>query len=120
MATVARDSDLVDRGIEAVGARYTLVDPSAVTSFLRDRPGVVTTLIEAVEVIPRYFGPGPVVALEVVSDPEAHGDVELYARIRTDIDVDAALDRLRRFDQEWWLDALPRAQYALTFTIEYV
>ena len=60
------------------------------------------------------------VALEVVTDHEAPDDVERYARILTDLGADVAPERRRRFDEDWWLDALPTAEYALTRTIQHV
>ncbi len=108
-----------EEDLARVAATYQFRDQLSVNHFLHDHPGVVATLGEAAEIIPRFFGHDVAIELQVAHDPEALDDVELIARIQTDLSVDEALARLRRFDQEWWLDALPKADGALTITIEY-
>ena len=119
MVVESRATPVIEQEIGLLADRYAFDDDGTVVDFLRRHPGVVTTLLQASDVIPRYFGPSPVV-LELVRDPKARDDVELYARIQTDLAVDAALERLRRFDEDWWLDASPDAECALTITIGYV
>ena len=90
-----------------------------VASFIRANPEVVAPLLEALEVVPRYFEAGTPLALEVIRDPEARSDVRLLAFIRIDLDVATSLARLRRFDDEWWADALNRTNLKLMFDTEF-
>lgn len=118
METVQRDAALIEHDIDALADRYAFADRAAVVHFLRDRSWVVAVLLEAAEVIPRYFPSDRPVTLEVVNDPETPEDVELYARMPTHLASEAALERLDRFHDEWWLDALPATGHVLTMTIE--
>ena len=91
-----------------------------VISFLKTCPFLVPLLLEAYGKIAEYFGPYPDVVLEVVSDQEAANDRELFILVRTNLAPGEALNRLERFDQEWWLDASDRARCMLNIDVEYV
>jgi hypothetical protein len=106
--------------IDRLAKHYSFRDPEAVAAFVREHPEVVAPLLEAVAVVPRYFGPGKELVLEVERDREARDHRQLFALIQTDQDVDAALASLERFEWEWWLDALPRAEPHLIYHIEFV
>ena len=106
-------------GPERVARSYALRDAAAVLTFLHDHPEVVPPLLDAVEVVPRFFGPGTTLALEVYRDPEARDDRELFALIVTPLVVAPALERLQRFEDEWWLRVLPTANRKLMFGLEY-
>jgi hypothetical protein len=113
-ATSATKSD-----IDRLAVHYTFRDPEAVAAFVRDHPEVVPPLLEAAEVVPRYFGPGTSLVLEVERDRDARDHRELFALIQTSLDADAAMACQRRFEDEWWLDVLPTANRKLTFGLEY-
>jgi hypothetical protein len=106
--------------IDRLADHYTFRDAEAVVGFVRDHPAVVSPLLEAVEVVPRYFGPGKELVLEVERDRDTRDHRQLFALVQTDQDVDAALASLDRFEWEWWLDALPRAAPHLIYHIEFV
>lgn len=76
-------------------------------------------MLEAIEVGPRYFGPGTPLALSAERDREASGHTELVVAIGTDLDAEDALARLDRFDEGWWLDALLPVAGVLLFTLEF-
>ena len=113
MAIASPAGDVMAR----VAARYEFRG-DAVERFLQHHPKVGPVLIEAADVIPAYFGEGTPVALEVLHDPEADGEPELYALIRSTLSPEDALARLRQLDRAWWLKALPRAGYRLTLSLE--
>ncbi len=120
MVIQPRTASVAEQDVDQLAGRYVLRDAPAVAAFLRHHPDVVATLLAAEDVVTDYFPESGPMILEVVRDPEAGDEVELYARIPTALDVDAALERLRAFDEGWWLDALPNVANTLTFTIEYV
>jgi hypothetical protein len=45
---------------------------------------------------------------------------ELFVYIQTPLPVTAAREKLEQLDEEWWLDALPRAGGRLNIALEYV
>ncbi|MDP9358736.1 MAG: hypothetical protein M3R02_26350, partial [Chloroflexota bacterium] len=115
-ATTVADPQLVDH----LSAVYSFQDDQKVRTFLRQHPFLVPLLVEAREVIPVYFGRTTPVSLEVVVDPEAEGDPELYAQIHTSAGSSEALQALRGLDEEWWLGALDRARCLLTITVRHI
>jgi len=99
---------------------YIFREPKEVSRFLEDNPFLILLLLEAYGQIERYFGPYPQVFLEVVTDPEAPDDRELFALIHTSLTPDEALDGLDRFDRDWWLDASHTAQGKLCIDVEFL
>lgn len=60
-------------------------------------PKVIGPLLEAVEVVLRFFGSAPALVLEPEYYPEVIEDRQLYALIQTDLDVDAAIAAFDQF-----------------------
>lgn len=89
-----------------------------VERFLETHLWLNDLLLEAREVIRTYFGDDVEVALEVVADPEALGDEQLFVLIRTDLPRQEARARLAELDQEWWLDALPATEGKMEIALE--
>jgi hypothetical protein len=92
-----------------------------VQSMTDRNPHLVSLLREAREQVDRVFGSSAPIDLEVVENPEAaDSSPELFAFIQTPLPVPAARERLERLDEEWWLDALPRAEGRLNIALEYI
>lgn len=106
--------------IDQIARFYDIREQAAVFDFVRDHPEVVAPLLEAVEVVPRFFGPARRMVLDVERDREGHGRPLLFAMIRIDLDVDSSLAALDRFDHEWGLAALQRAERNLIFSLQSV
>jgi hypothetical protein len=84
-------------------------------------PQLVPLLLEAREHVERVFGSDAPVVLAVVENPEAVDSLpELFVYIQTPLPVTAAREKLEQLDEEWWLDALPRAGGRLNIALEYV
>jgi len=99
---------------------YTFRGHGEVSRFLERYPFLVPLLLEAYSKFWNYFGPHPRVFLEVVTDPEAPDDRELFALVCTSLTPDEALDRLDQFDRDWWLDASYTAQGKLCIDVEFL
>lgn len=97
---------------------YTIDDQAAVGSFLRAHPELMGVLAQAATHLRRLFGPEPQVALEVVVDPEAEQCAQLVAYVCTVLPVEEALARLRRLDEEWFLDQLDLVGGLFNFNLE--
>ncbi|MDP2935423.1 MAG: hypothetical protein Q8O86_02915 [Dehalococcoidia bacterium] len=105
--------------IASLEQMYVFRRPEEVIEFLEDHPFLVALLFDAHPQIVKHFGPRPDAVLEVVVDPEAMADRELFALIRTHLPPRDALSRLERLDEEWWIEALERAQGALCIDLEF-
>ena len=92
---------------------FTYRRPQEVKELLAAHPYLASLLMEAYGKINECFGSQTEIVLELVSDPEADDDRELFAFIQTNLSPEAALERLDRLDQEWWLDASAAAQCQL-------
>lgn len=105
--------------IQFLALLYKFKDYSRVTGFLMESPFLTDLLFEAHERIEAYFGSDTEIALDVVVDPEAEDDRELFVLVQTGLPPNEALARLSSFDQEWWLHALPVASCKMTIDLEY-
>ncbi len=99
---------------------YTFRNRPEVEQFLQEHEFLLPLLVDAYPVIEKHFGPNPEVVLEVVAEPESVDDLELVAFIRTNLSPDQALDKLHRFDDEWFLGVLDRTQGILCIHVEFV
>lgn len=113
---------LTDGFISKLRRRYDFREELAVENFLRENlqenPRLGSLLLEAYEVIREHFGSGTRVALEVVTDPEAPGDRQLFVVIRTRFRPKIARALLSELDRGWWLDVLPVAQGKMELAVE--
>ena len=91
-----------------------------VSRFIERNSFLMPVLLEAYSYIENYFGPYPQVFLEVVSDPEVQGLVELFGYIATRLTYEEAGKRLRRFDWDWFLNQLPQVKGLLNFDVEFL
>jgi hypothetical protein len=90
----------------------------AADCFLKGHQYLEPILEEAADRIDDYF-PGSPLVLEVVNDPESTEDRQLVLFIVTDLGPAQAMERLDRFDEDWWVDALDKAQGKLCITLEF-
>lgn len=97
---------------------FAVEAPEPIRQFLRENPFMEDVLWTAREQLGRYFGDASL-ALRLSQYPEEATN-ELLLLVRTSLPASEALSILDRFDTEWWLDALPLAQYKLTIKLEYV
>jgi len=107
-----------ENGLRGLERLYIFKDQAEVSRFLEKYPFLVPLLLEAYGHIALHF-PYSQVFLEVVSDPEASSDSQLVAFIATSLAPGEAVNRLDRFDDAWWLDALDRAQGKLCVHLEF-
>lgn len=91
-----------------------------VDHFLRNNPYLSMLLLEAREEIRKYFPTGTRAALEIVADPEAQEDRQLFVVIRTSLNPRVAHTLLSTLDQNWWLDVLPRAKGKMEMSLERI
>ena len=108
-----------ERVIESLNQIYTFRRPEEVGEFLREHPFLIPLLVEAHGKITHYFGGTSKVVLEVITDPEVRGLVEMFGYIVTPLTPEEAGNRLQHFDRGWFLSQLPRAKGLLNFDVEF-
>ena len=98
---------------------YIFRKANVVRKFLEEHTFLIPVLQEAHMHIKRHF-PDSDVVLEVVTDPEIPGgDRQLVAFILVEQKAEEASEALDRFDEEWGLDAMERAEDMLCITLEF-
>lgn len=105
--------------LDRLQTRHTDRDPVEVRAYLRTYPHLISILVEATQVIPPYFGEDAPLALEVSIDPEGDSDAkELCALVQTKPGASDTSDRLRRLDDDWWIDRSPNGPGVLVVSTE--
>ncbi len=97
---------------------YPFVDGDEVARFLDGSPFLAPLLLDAEQAAHRHF-PKANLRLEVTTDPEAPEATHLVLSIASAGSVNRALTRLRRFDDEWWIDQIHRARGKLVITLTF-
>ena len=82
-------------------------------------PAVRALVVEAATQLRSVFGRSAGFALERFDDPEAEEPTtQLYLLVCTSEELSDAMAALRRFDEQWWIDNVPRAQGRLVIDLE--
>jgi hypothetical protein len=97
---------------------YSFRKPREVKRFLETYKFLAPLLIEAYFEIGKHF-PNPRIFLEIDIDPEETNDQQLVAFVATNYSPNEAIRKLKQFDEDWWLDALDRAQKRLCINVEF-
>lgn len=98
---------------------YSVRDSVNVRAFLVRYPFLISLLLEARPKISKYF-PGKDVSLRVVADPEVTEDEQLMVLVIETSSPDEVYGRLERFDNDWWVGAVDRAEGKLCIDVEFV
>ncbi len=87
---------------------YEIADP-VVRAFLREHDALLEVVREAADYLWKIFGREVRLELRLFQDPET-GEEELFALVHmpSDTPVEDALQKLQRFDEEWFLDVQDR------------
>lgn len=105
--------------VESLARLFSFRNPTEVVGFLRKHPFLIDLLEKVHPEVQKHFGPNPKIFLEVVIDPEATDDRQLFAFIQTTLSVEEANKRLEQLDEDWWLDAMDGAKGKLCIDIEF-
>ncbi len=104
--------------LELLEYLYHTDDFKTLFVFLDHHPFLVPILIEAFFQIERFF-PSFVGFLEVHTDPDDSMDRQIMLSIMTSLSSEDALATLDQFDEQWWLDALGKAQGKLCIMLGF-
>ena len=92
---------------------YEIEDQGAVEAFVTRYPRLDALLCRVPGEVRARFNSDARLHLSVSHEPDSDSDEPdewLSIAISTDRDWQDARDRLRRFDDEWWLAAMPRGE----------
>lgn len=106
----------VTDGFSRLQRRYQFRHYAAVAGYMRDRAVPMDFLFDIARELEAAFPDAPLF-MEIVTDPE-EGTEHLLISAATDLPVREALDRLRRFDEAWWLANVDRAHGQVCVDIE--
>ena len=99
---------------------YQFDEEEDIIAFLGRYPDVAPVLLEIRSNIRRFFDQEEV-RLEVFEDPEwPDDDPTLVVNIQTQFASGEALDRLHRFDREWWIVQLKTVDAPLLVSFEHI
>ena len=99
---------------------YEVKDTARVSEFLYENQFLMNLLAEIPWQIRQYFGNSPRLKLEILSEHDFHASKELWISILTKLSAEEALPFLDKFDEEWWLENMDRANHKLNITLEFV
>lgn len=89
--------------------------------FLAEHPAVVPVLYEVGDKLREIFGAATTLVVERFVDPESSAvPDELFVRVKTTLTVEEARALLERFEEEWWLDNMQRANCLINVALEFV
>ena len=101
--------------------RISYRNPDEVMAYLERYPEIEGFMEAAQPELTRYFGRTVHVILEVITYPEeSDHQEELVGWIQSSDDVDEGLDKLGRFDDDWFLDHMDEINGKFNFNIETI
>ena len=108
----------IEKQIEDIERTYVIDDRNSVLSFIQ-RNGIQNLLVEADNPLRSAFGKlGMIKLLRLVRDDEGADTLFCFVQFRGD--VEAGMQALASFDQQWWLQRSPSAAGKLNFDFEFV
>ena len=112
----------IQETVSSLAKSYSFRDQKTVSHYLDMYPYLVPLLWEIDVKIRQYFDVDSPLILEVVKDYEAGSEEydELFAMIPTTLSPKEARKRLRRMDEDWWLEASRQGQHRMSINIRYV
>ncbi|MCC6328805.1 MAG: hypothetical protein IT174_09845 [Acidobacteria bacterium] len=106
--------------INFLAREYEVRDPRQVGKCLRDNLFLFELLTMIPKQISKYFGKNAKLALELLSEPDFPSSQEIFVLVLTADDAETARSKMDRFDNEWWLENLDKANCRLNVSLEYV
>jgi hypothetical protein len=105
---------------EHLAKDYIIKNPQEVFDFI----GENLFLLELLEEIPTqiflYFGKNQKLNLEILREPDFPDSKELWVSVLTEISAQESRQLMDKFDENWWLKNLDRADCKLNVTLKYV
>ncbi len=94
------------KALDTVLTNYVIPDPDDVRAFLEERPRVAEVLVEALDLLPRYFDGRPAMTLLIRYDADGEQDPYVGAYIETTMPFMEAKKAIHQMSAGW-LRTLP-------------
>lgn len=104
--------------LEDLERLYSFREPIQVRTFLSEHAFLLPLLDAAHDITMRYFAPLSL-SVEVIADPDSADDQQLVLFVVLQDTPAKAFEKLQRFDDEWWLDAMDEAKGRLCISLEF-
>jgi hypothetical protein len=117
--TLQENADFIQE-VESLKQFYRFCEMDSVKVFLRRNRFLVPLLREVPEKIYGYFGKDQKLDLRISFESDSPQSSELWVSILTELSAAEALPILERFDEEWWLENMDRADCKLNITLKFV
>ncbi len=117
---VASRAKAINNEINALSSKYKISNFEEVKNFLLKNRFLVSLLEEIPNKIYQYFGDSQKLALQVLYEPDFPDSSELWILVMTELSAKEARSIMNKFDKEWWLENLHKANCKLNVGIEYV
>jgi hypothetical protein len=98
---------------------YIFREKAEILRFLEEKQFLLSLLEDTYINISHYF-PVSDLFLDVVIDPEIANERQLVIFIAIKDNAEEASEALDKFDEEWWMDNMNRAQGSLCITLEFI
>jgi hypothetical protein len=105
---------------EHLAKDYVIKNPSEVADFIGENLFLLELLEEIPDQIFRCFGYNQKLRLEILSEPDFPDSIELWVSVLTELSALESRQIMDKFDENWWLDNLDRADCKLNVTVKYV
>ncbi|MBA3693798.1 MAG: hypothetical protein H0W77_10235 [Acidobacteria bacterium] len=99
---------------------YEIAKVEDVKGFISRNSFLTPLLKEIPNKIYQYFGSSQKLALEVLHEPDFPQSSELWILVLTELSAKEARSIMNKFDKDWWLKNLYKADCKLNVGIEYV
>jgi len=106
--------------INTLSSKYEISNFEEVKTFLSKNRFLISLVEEIPSKIYQYFERSQKLSLNTSHEPDFPNSIELWIYISTDLSAKEAMPILERFDEEWWLENMERANGKLNITIKFV
>lgn len=106
--------------IQALSSSYEINNFEELKLFLSKNRLLISLIEEIPNKIYQYYGRDQKISLEIFYEPDFPQSAELWVSVLTELSAEEARSAMNKFDKEWWLENLSRADCKLNIGIEYV
>jgi hypothetical protein len=98
---------------------FNFRNPDEIKEFLGEHKLIIPVLLNSRSIVDKFFGNDVPLALEVVIDPEAQSNKQLFGYISTGpMSLDDAIERFNAFDESWFLKQYDLTDGLMNFNLE--
>lgn len=115
-----RRREYLKQEFNSLSSLYEFREQENIENFILKNDFLFNILKEARIQIRKVFGENTRLALKISSELEPISSEELWILILTELTAKEAFPLLEKFDENWWLDNLGKANAKLNIRLEYI